>query len=55
MKHTPGIWKVEDNQEEQVYIYSEDGTYIAEVSSDAGPEEARANAHHIVACVNRGK
>ena len=49
MGHTEGPWEIVDEGEPQVYIYGQNGTYIAEVSSDAGLEEARTNAALIVA------
>ncbi len=49
MEHTPGPWEIMDEGEPQVYIYGQNGTYIAEASSDAGLEEARTNAALIAA------
>ncbi len=49
MGHVKELWKIVDEGELQVYIYGQNGTYVAEVSSDAGSEEARTNAALIVA------
>lgn len=55
VKHTPTPWRIADEENDQgnkAFIESETGIWIGEISSDAGIEEAKANATFIVRACN---